>query len=165
MAEEHFTRGLLGKMIEERQRQYWARPQSWWNLLVLVPLLLILLYLVHSCRENLEIAKRQRTAVAIISSHDPANHDRYGYIFSVNSRPFSGWAYPNDKRDFSVGEQIVVFYDPIDPSKNLPSSFGLFDAGDDVLFAFFLVAPIIVAVSIHAQRREWKRRHTGGLKL
>jgi hypothetical protein len=101
----------------------WRHPSSWWNLLILLPVLAWVLWSVHNSMTDLEIAKRQRATVAIISSHDPPNHDRYGYTFFVNKAPYTGWAFPSDKIDYSLGKQIVIHYDPIDPAHNLPESF------------------------------------------
>jgi hypothetical protein len=120
---------------EDRASQ-WKRPPSWWNLLILLPLLAMLLWSVHNSRTDFEIAKRQRATVATINSHDPPNHDRYGYIFLVKEIHYTGWAYPSDKINYSLEERVVIHYDPIDPTKNLPESFEE-AGGRDLIFAPF----------------------------
>jgi hypothetical protein len=96
----------------------------------------MLLWSVHNSRTDFEIAKRQRETLATINSHDPPNHDRYGYIFLVNGIQYTGWAYPSDKINYSLGERVVIHYDPIDPTKNLPGSFEE-AGGRDLTFARF----------------------------
>ena len=123
---------------KEDKASQWKRPPSWWNLLILLPLLAMLLWGVHNSRTDFEIAKRQRATVATINSHDPPNHDRYGYIFLVNEIQYTGWAYPSDKINYSLGERVVIHYDPIDPTKNLSESFEK-AAGRDLIFAPFCI--------------------------
>jgi hypothetical protein len=131
----------------EEDRQ-WKRPPSWWNLLILLPLLAMLLWSVHNSRTDFEIAKRQRATVATINSHDPPNHDRYGYIFLVKEIRYTGWAYPSDKINYSLGERVVIQYDPIDPTKNLPESFEE-AGGRDLIFAPFCLADCCGAAVIY----------------
>jgi hypothetical protein len=101
-----------------------ATPPSWWNLLILVTPLIVLFLSVRNSRFDSEIARRQRTAVATINSHDPPHHDRYGYVFLVNRTQYTGWAFPNDKVDYSLGEQISIHYDPTDPATRRPTFLG-----------------------------------------
>jgi hypothetical protein len=57
------------------------------------------------------------------SAHEPANHNRYGYIFSVDGRSYTGWESPR-KDELEIGKQVVVYYDPNDPAKNALTDFG-----------------------------------------
>jgi hypothetical protein len=118
----------------------------------------MLIWSVHNSRTDFEIAKRQVATVATISSHDPSNHDRYGYTILVNQKQYTGWAYPSDKIDYSLGEQIVVHYDPIDPSRNLPPRFE--GAGDRDLFfvPFCLMAIAGLPLFIFFRRRATSRK-------
>jgi hypothetical protein len=50
----------------------------------------------------------------------------------VNQKEYTGWAYPSHKVDYSIGERVVVHYDPIDPAHNFPASFE--EAGGRDLF-------------------------------
>lgn len=102
---------------------------------------------------NLQVAKRQETTIAIINSHDPPKHDGYGYRFSVNGHPFTGWAYHADKHDFSMGEQIIVYYDPLDPGKNSTNDFQMVGIGDLFFVPFCLMAMVALPLVIFFQRR------------
>ena len=126
---------------------------SWWNLFVLWPIPFLLAYSFYTQQIDLQIAKRQQTTVATINAHDPPNHDRYGYIFPVSGRTFTGWAYPNDKRDFSMGEQVIVYYDPSDPTRNSASDFYSVSTRDLFFVPFCLLAMVAMPLVIFFQRR------------
>jgi hypothetical protein len=54
----------------------------------------------------------------------------------VNGEQYKGWAYPNDKVSYSLGQQVVIHYDPLNPTHNLSARFE--DAAvDDLVFAPF----------------------------
>jgi hypothetical protein len=148
--------GVL-ELLKEDYARRWRRPLSWWNLSALAPVLLLLMLSVHSWWTDAQIAKRQQTTIGTIDGHDPPNHDRYSYVFSVNGRQFTGWASPNDKRDFFIGEQIVVYYDPIRPSENSAYDFNLVNPGGVVFIGFALLACIFLPIFIYFQRRSRKR--------
>jgi hypothetical protein len=131
-------------------------PLSWWSLAALAAVLLLLILSVHSARNDARLAKRQQAAIGTIDGHDPSNHHRYRYTFSVNGRQFAGWAYP-DKRDFFVGQRIVVYYDPIQPSENSAYDFSLFNPGGVVFIGFALFACVFFPFFIYFQRRSRKR--------
>ena len=141
-------------LLKEDQSHRWKRPPSWWNLWILLPVLAMFLWSVHNSLTDFETAKRQRVTVATIGSHDPPNHDRYGYLFSVNSEQYKGWAYPSDKVSYSLGEQIAVHYDPLDPTHNLPARFE--DAAvRDLFFApFCLLVVAGLPLFIFVRRRS-----------
>jgi hypothetical protein len=141
---------------EDRARQ-WTRPLSWWNLAALAPILLFLFLSIHSAWSDVQIAKRQQTTIGTIDGHDPSNHGRFSYSFHVNERKFTGWAYPSDKRDFFVAQQIVVYYDPIQPSENSAYDFSLVNPGGVVLIGFLLLACVSFPFYICFQRRSRKR--------
>jgi hypothetical protein len=90
---------------------------SWWNLLVTLPWSVGLVLLVDSGISDRMIAKRQRTTQGSITAHEPANHNRYGYVFSVNGKSYTGWESPR-KDELQIGKQVLVYYDPSDPAKN-----------------------------------------------
>lgn len=101
-------------------------------------------------------SKRQQTAIGIIVGHDPPNHDRYSYRFSINGRQFGGWAYPGDRCDFFIGERIVVYYDPIVPSENSAYDFSLVSPGGVVFIGSLLLASVFLPFFIYFQRRRRK---------
>ena len=133
------------------------RPTSWWNLLILWPFLAMLLWGVHDSRKDFDIAKRQTATVANVSSHDPHNHDRYGYLFNLNGSQYTGWAYPHDKVDYSLGQRIVVYYDPIEPTRNLAESFATAGYRDLIFAPFCLMIIAGLPLFIFFQRRASSR--------
>ena len=99
----------------QRLVRLWHRP-SWWNLLIVTPWVLGAALSIYWWRTDRAIAHRQQTAQGTVLTHEPHNHDRYGYSFSLNGKSYSGWQVPNDKLEPSVGQQVTVYYDPTDPS-------------------------------------------------
>ena len=63
------------------------------------------------------IAGRQQTTSGIVTTHEPANHNRYGYKFEVDGKVYTGWQSPKDD-ELAIGKQVIVFYDPQSPSRN-----------------------------------------------
>jgi co-chaperonin GroES (HSP10) len=115
----------LGQIVDRGIRdaeRVWANP-SWWNLLVAFPWALGAILFIHDWKVDREIASREQTTKGLITAHEPANHNRYGYVFSVNGRTFNGWESPK-KEELKIGEQVVVYYDPQDPNKNALTDFG-----------------------------------------
>jgi hypothetical protein len=121
------------------------------------PLPFVLAFFIHTSSADRDVADRQMKTSATIDLHDPLNHDRYGYTFLVDKRSYSGWAYPNDKRDFIIGESIVVFYDPTDPAKNSPTDFHEVSTGDLFLVPFCLMGAIGLPLFIFFRRRALSR--------
>ena len=106
----------MSKMIN----QNW---KSWRNLLVILPWAFGLVLSVHEWNMDREIAKRERITQGIITTHEPSNHNRYGYTFSVGGRSYSGWESPQ-ANEFEVGKQVDVYFDPNKPAKNALTEFG-----------------------------------------
>ncbi len=129
-------------LLKKDSESQWKSPPSWWNLFILLPFLAMLPWRVHNSETDLKIARRQRVEVATVNSHDPPNHDRYGYVFLLNGSRDTGWAYPSDKVTYSLGELIAVYYDPIDPAHNSPDKFEE-TAGRDLIFAPFCLLVIV----------------------
>ena len=100
----------------------WRNP-SWWNLAIVLPWALGLIFLVRTGVSDLKISKRQQTTQGTITVHDAPNHDRYGYVFSVAGKPYTGWESPR-RAPLHVGAQVLVYYDPKDPSSNALTDFG-----------------------------------------
>ena len=69
------------------------------------------------------IAQRQQTTSGTIVTHEPANHNRYGYNFSVSDKPYSGWYSPGHNEP-TIGQRVTVYYDPIDPNTSALDDFG-----------------------------------------
>jgi hypothetical protein len=69
------------------------------------------------------IAQRQQTTSGTILTHEPSNHNRYGYNFSVSDKPYSGWHIPEHDEP-TIGQRVTVYYDPIDPNTSALDDFG-----------------------------------------
>lgn len=104
-----------------RASRAWTHP-SWWNLLVILPWVLGLAFLIHEWRTDSQVAGRQQTASGIVTAHEPANHNRYGYKFEVDGKSYTGWESPKGS-ELAIGKQVIVFYDPQNPSRNALTDF------------------------------------------
>ncbi len=157
--------GWIGTVLEsdlaKDWRQWhmaqWNNP-SWWNLLTLWPLPFVLVFCVYQSHLDRQIGLRQQETSAVVVSHDPSNHDRYGYEFAVNGRLFAGWVYPHSRTDYTIGQTVTVYYDPVDPAKNSGTGFALVSA-DDLFFVPFCLAGLIgLPVFIYVRRCSWRRK-------
>ena len=144
------------ELLKEDYARRWNRPLSWWNLAALAPVLFFLLLSVHSSWKVAQAAARQQTAIGIIDGHDPPNHDRYSYTFTVHGNQWTGWASPNDKRNFFLGQRIVIYFDPIDPSENSAYDFHEANPGGIVFIWLLLTACVGFPFYIYFQRRSRK---------
>jgi hypothetical protein len=94
-----------------------------------------------------------------IVAHEPANHDRYGYTFSVNQQTYSGWQIPYDDVQFTVGQVVTVHYDPLDPNNSALIDFN--ELGDRAFGPFpLLIAAIPFIALIEFLRRRTKPKST-----
>jgi hypothetical protein len=143
--------------LEEQHRWKRSRPASWWNLFVLCPVLAVVVWCFYSGYSRSQVASRQHFAIGLVDTHDPSNHDRYGYTFSVGKQKFKGWAYPASYRDFHLGESITVYYDPSDPDTNSPSDFHEINTGTSLILSWCLLVAAGIPLSIFLQRRVVKR--------
>ena len=69
-----------------------------------------------------QIARRQQTTSGIVTAHEPANHNQYSYKFEVDGKAYTGWQSPKDN-ELAIGKQVIVFYDPQNPSRNSLTDF------------------------------------------
>jgi hypothetical protein len=114
----------IGKIVDHVERQAirtWANP-TWWNLLVVLPWAIGTLLFIHEWRVDRDIATREQRTQGVITVHEPANHNRYGYVFSVGDKSFTGWESPG-KDGLKIGKQVLVYYDPLNPNKNALTEF------------------------------------------
>ncbi len=130
---------LLGRIART-----WVCP-SWFNLLVTLPWAIGVGFLLYSSKADRVIAARQLTQYGLVTLHDPGNHDRYDYQFSVNGRSYAGSETPV-KTEFRSGQRVRVYYDPMDPSINALTDFN--EIGKRVLDPVPLLMVGILAVAI-----------------
>ena len=130
----------------------WSHP-SWWNLLIVVPWAIGVVLAIHEWADDRTVAQREKTTNGRITAHEPANHDRYGYSFSVDGKPYSGWDSPRNEEPH-VGQQITVFYDPADPTKNALTDFADLETDSLGPIPLLLFGIGAVALFIRHRRRE-----------
>ncbi len=68
------------------------------------------------------VAARQQSAMGTISSHEPQNHNRYGYRFRVEATYYSGWETPL-KAEPKIGQSVKVYFDSQNPAENSLTDF------------------------------------------
>jgi hypothetical protein len=81
-----------------------------------LPFALFVILSLYDFRADQITAAREQTAFGQIVSHDPPNHNRFGYQFAVNGRMHTGWAIPGS--DYQIGQKVLVYYDPLDPDRS-----------------------------------------------
>jgi len=144
----------IDEMVEKTSRT-WSHP-SWWNLLVVLPWVLGLALLIQESRTESQIAGRQQTTSGIVTAHEPANHNRYGYRFEVNGKTYNGWQSPGND-ELAIGKQVTVFYDPQNPTRSALTDFhnlSISSLGPVPMLLFGIGG---VAVFILYRRRRIKR--------
>lgn len=143
----------IGDAFERRSAPV-KPPPSWWNLLAIWPLLFFFIWTLHQWSYDKNTASRERIAEATVTSHDPHNHDRYGYTFVIEGKTYSGWAYPGTKLDFHVSEILDVYYDPLNPAENGIESFQDKAIGELGFVPFIIFLSGFLVVGIYIQRRH-----------
>ncbi len=145
--------------LTNRTSRYWS-PPSWRNLLITVPWVIGLIFFLYSSVSDQAIAGREHTTYGIIRAHEPANHNRFAYEFSVNGKPYTGWEIP--AREYEIGQRVLVYYDPLDPTTSSLDSF--VRAADQNLGPVFFCAAgtIAVLVIIIVRRRAHAQRSARG---
>lgn len=145
--------------MQERFDRTWSYP-SWWNLLVVLPWTLGVVLAIHECTTDRMVAPREKTAGGRIIAHEPANHNRYGYSFSVNGKPYSGWESPGKDKS-RIGQSVTVFYDPLDPTRNALTDFADLEINSLGPVPLLLFGIGTVALFIRYRRRHGKSAAEG----
>ena len=134
----------------------WNSPQGWF---VVVLLTIGVTFFVYPWWKDRAVAARQQTASGTIVTHEPANHDRFGYTFNVNQKTYSGWQVPHDDDQFTVGQLVTVYYDPQDPNNSALEDFS--ELGDRALGPVpLLIAAVPLVALIEFLRRRGKPKST-----
>ena len=145
----------IGKIVDEvgrRATDTWSRP-SWWNLIVILPWVIAIIVFIRDWKVDRDIATREQTTQGVITTHEPANHDRYGYIFFADGKKFAGWESPG-KDGLEIGKQIIVYYDPLDPRKNALTEFRNLGRNSLGPVPMMLIGIGVVAWFIGTRRRK-----------
>ncbi len=144
---------MLGQKVDQAAGA-WIDP-SWWNLLIILPWAIGIVMFVGECLADLGSAKREMTASGVVTAHEPANHDRYGYIFSVNGKEFRGWQSPA-KNELEIGEKVLIYYDPLNPNKNSLMEFSDLAMNSVGPVPFMLLGIGTLAWIIRTRRRKYR---------
>ena len=137
--------------VINRMFRHWPSPPS---VLVLVVLLTIAVpFCIYPWYKDHSVAARQQTAPATIVTHEAANHERYGYTFTVNQKNYSGWLIPHNDQQFTVGQVVTIHYDPAEPGNSALVDFGEL-ADEDLAPVLFLIAIAALVVLIELLRRR-----------
>src|SRR5258708_26246943 len=131
-----------------------ANP-TWWNLFVVLPWAIGAIFLIHEWKVDRDVASREQTTLGLITTHEPSNHNRYGYVFTVNGISFTGWESPKNV-ELEIGKQVVVYYDPQNPNKNALTEFR--DLGMTALGPMPTMLFGIGAVAWYIGRRRRQKR-------
>jgi hypothetical protein len=141
----------LGSSFDRRFEKTWGNP-SWWNLVVVLPFVVLVTVCLYGLRADRTTAARERTAKGEIVSHDTPNHDRFGYQFGVDGKLYTGWAIPTTT-DYQIGQQVLVYYDPVDPNKSQLGDFSENGSRIEGPVSFSLLAVFGVSLYIFLRRR------------
>ncbi|MGA3372847.1 MAG: DUF3592 domain-containing protein [Terracidiphilus sp.] len=128
-------------------------PPSWRALYIAFPWMIGLVFSLYCIVRNEAVAVRERTTYGIIRKHEPANHNSFGYEFSVNGKIYTGWQIP--ATEYEIGQSVLVYYDPHDPTTSSLYSFSEGNFGPPI---FCFVGITVVAVVIFALRRDHAQR-------
>ena len=135
-----------------KREKAWENP-SWRNLLgtwATVPLFVLLIYSWNADRET---AKRQKVASATIVAQDPSNHQCYEYAFRVKSASYSGCEFPQHP---AIGNEIQVFYDPQNPTRNHVNDFNEVSEGELPFVPIPILIPVALGIFIWLKRRSYR---------
>jgi len=74
---------------------------------------------------NRAVAPRQQAIRVTLAEGKPGGHNTYGYryTFSLGENSYGGWEYSSPESPTRIGQQITVYYDPLNPSVNSPERF------------------------------------------
>jgi hypothetical protein len=89
-------------------------PDSWWVLIVTVPLLIGIAASVFSARQNAEVASREVKTEGVIIDCQPFNLCRFTFTFL--GRSFEGAGTP--ATDKGAGHSVTIFFDGSHPETN-----------------------------------------------
>jgi len=136
------------------------RRLSWWHALVVLPWLLGVIFFLYEGELYRNAATRQQKTFGTVTAHEPANHNRYGYTFTVEGRNYEGWQVPHDSEHWTVGQQVVVYYDAGDPGRNALSD--LTAESDRIIgpVPLLVLGIITVVLVIVALRKRTRPRQT-----
>jgi Protein of unknown function (DUF3592) len=112
----------------------------WRMLIIVAPLIIGVTFSTYAWYADRVVARREQTTSGTIIAHEPANHNRYGYTFSVNNQTYRGWQVPRNDEQFAIGQVVTVHYDPLDPNNSALVDF------EELSYRASATVPLLVAV-------------------
>jgi len=148
----------MTELFEQQVRsagRAWRRP-SWWHALLVLPWLIGVVFFFYESQLYRNAARRQQITSGTVTAHEPANHSRYGYTFTVGGRRYEGWQVPHDSEEWTVGQQVVVYYDAADPTRNALRDFTTESDGIIApvpMLVLGIVTAVLVIISLRRRAR------------
>jgi hypothetical protein len=69
-----------------------------------------------------DVASREQATTGTVVSHEPRNHNRYGYKFQVSGQDYTGSEAPLTTEP-KIGQSVTVYFDPLNPTENSLTDF------------------------------------------
>ena len=131
-------------------------------LIIAAPLIIGVAFFTYGWYADRVVARREQTTPGTIVAHEPANHDRYGYTFSVNNQTYSGWQVPYDGDQFVIGQVVTVHYDLLNPNNSALVDY------HELSYRAWAPVPLMVGVILFLalfmfERRRVARRSTSSI--
>jgi hypothetical protein len=158
------SRLAMIEFLKQRARETeeaWRRP-SWGHLVVVLPWTIGVVFLTCEWVVWHNAATRQQTTFATVTAHDAANHSRYLYTFTVAGQTYDGSQIPDGAEAWTVGQQVVVYYDAADPTRNALHDFTAESDGILGPVPVLLLGIVAVIALIRSQRRKAAQRQSPG---
>ena len=105
-----------------------GRFRSWWSLTFTFPLVLTLVHGLYYSRRDAAIGTRQESTSGQITAYEPSNHNSCRYTFTVQEKQYVGMDSSPTATPVApaiVGDQIQVYFDPINPTTNSLEDFSI----------------------------------------
>ena len=133
--------------------------------LLIIPLFFSLgvIGMVVAWHDDRDVASREQSATGVIVSHEPQNHNRYGYRFQIGGRDYARSQTPL-KEEPKIGQSVTIYFDPLNPAENSLTSFA--DLADTwlargivllVFSAFFIAVVGLLDLTVGRARRRSAR--------
>jgi hypothetical protein len=147
---------LAGFMMRRCRLLGVSRPfsDSWWVLVLTVPLFIGMAASISSARENAETASRERMTGGIVTAYEPANYNLCRFTFAFLGRTFEGASRPPSKTP-TVGQHVTVFFDTNHPQTNSLEDFASASRRQMEMVPFCLIAICaVIGTVVFARRRQ-----------
>ncbi len=127
-------------------------PDSWWVLILTIPLLIAMVASISSAHQNAGIAGREMKSEGVIEDCQPNNLCRFTFAF--RGRTFKGAGTPSTGSG-AVGNQVTVFFDTNHPQTSSLEDFERISRRQLIMVPLCLIAICALAgVVVYAGRRQ-----------